>query len=424
MVKHLKILPTLLALLLIPASGAPFRLLAIGDSLTEEYRFEAPFSAPDSSPFVANTLNWVELLHQHRPTHFTMGDYEPSLFNYADYRNAGYEHNYGVPGFKAEQWVEILRSYSVFDYFDPDLAVPIATSSELTADLSAVDAVLIFLGGNDLSLDNGDAKNDEIRVFIGHIHDYIRSNSPANLPIIVATVPDIGATPIERLSDPTAAATARARVATLNTNIIADLGSRPNTTIARIDNLTDRIFDQTPFQINGTEFIYQPDQENPPLHLFCKLGFHPATAGQALIANEILTAINTFAHTQIPLFTNREILTLLPGINPDQPLTDYIAGAPDDNDALPPLLEFVLGKSPTTQDTAFTNSSDGTATYPQNPAAQDYATLTPLESTNLDGIWHPIPTNRLTNNPDGTLAILPDPAQPKLFYRLEATPNP
>lgn len=425
MLQKTLIAAALLALLHSSAHSAPLRLLAIGDSQTEEYRFETPFSAPDSDPFVANTNNWVELLHAHRSVDFTMGGYEPSLGNYADYRNAGYEYNYGVPGFTAERWEEVLyREYSLSELFDPENALAISTRVELTGDLSSVDAVLIYIGGNDLSLDNDDAKNDEIRVFIGRIHDYVRNNAPANLPIIVATVPDIGATPIEQISDPTEAAAARARVATLNANIIADLGSRANTTIARIDLITDRVFDQVPLQINGTEFIYQPDPENPPLHFFCKLGFHPATAGQALIANEILAAVNTFAATPIAPFTNREILTILPGIDPDQPLIDYIAGTPDDGDGLPDLLEYLLGKDPATPEPAFTFATDGSATYTPNSAALDYATLTPMETNKLDGIWNPIPTNRITTAPGGSITILPDPTQPKLFYTLEGLPNP
>ena len=136
----------------VPLRAAPFRLLAIGDSLSEEYRFELPFSAPDSAVDIANTKNWVELLHAYRPLNFTMGNYEPSLLNYLDYRNAGYEYNYGVPGFKAQRWDQLLST--PFNFLD------INTKRELTGDLSTVDAVLIFLGGNDLSLTNTDEQHD------------------------------------------------------------------------------------------------------------------------------------------------------------------------------------------------------------------------------------------------------------------------
>ena len=408
------------------AKAAPFRLLAIGDSLTEEYRFEVPFSAPDSNPGVANTKNWVELLIANRESGFSMGNYEASLGNYLDYRNAGYEYNYGVPSFKAEKWDEILyRSYSFSDLLDAENVLAANTRSELRGDLGAVNAVLIFVGGNDLSLANDVTKNDEIRVFIGRIHDYIRAHAPANLPIIIATVPDIGATPKEKLFDPAAAAAARQKVAILNASIVA-LGSRANTYIARIDAITDRIFDQQPLNINGTVFDLTPNPENPPLTFFCKLGFHPATAGQALIANEILKAINQFAPTPIPLFSNREILTII-GQNPDQPLLDYTASAGGmqenpDGDALPNLIEYLLATSPNQPDSGFNFLPGGTATFTPSPTAQRFADLTVLQSATLTDDWIPVPPTNLQALPDGSIKILP--TAPKLFYKFSATPKP
>lgn len=399
----------------IEVTAAPFRLLVIGDSLSEEYRFETPFSAPDSNPFVANTRNWVEILAARRPASFTMGNYQSTLGSYADLRNAGYEYNYAIPGYKAEAWVELL--------YNPGFNIPqIVTRMELKGDLGSVDAVLIFAGGNDLSLDDNDAQNDIIRTNLGSIHAYVRANAPANLPIIVGTVPDIGATPAEKLSDPIAFTAARQRVATLNANIIADFSARTNTHIARIDHLTDRINDQVPFHINGTEFIYAPHPQNPPRHLFCKDGFHPSTVCQTTIANEILTAINRFAVTPIPLLTNREILGDVLALNPDQPLLDYIGGAGDDGDALPALFEFLLGTDPSAPSNSFTFSADGTAFYHPSPAALRFADLAVLQSQTLDNDWIPVPAENFLTLPDGTVKIIP--STPKLFYKFEATPKP
>jgi lysophospholipase L1-like esterase len=397
----------------LPSKAAPFKLLAIGDSLTEEYRFELIFSAPDSEPDKQNAKNWVQLLSDLRPTQFSMGNYSGSPGYYLDYRNGGYEYNYGVPGFKAESWDQVLNNPSIFDY---------PTRLELQGDLSAVDAVLIFVGGNDLSLNSDDAKNDEIRQYIGFIHDYVRDEAPANLPIIVATVPDIGATPVEKLDDPIAAAAARQRVATLNANIIADLGARAHTYIARIDLVTDRIFDQAPFHVNGTEFVYEPDPENPPLHIFCKDGFHPSTVGHALIANKIIEAINQFASTTITPFTNREILAGMLGQNPDQPLADFLNGAGDDGDGLPALLEFLLGKDPLAPDAAFSFAPDGTANYTPSADALRYADLSALQSETLDDHWVPVPAGNLLISPDGSVNIIPSTS--KLFYKFEAVPKP
>jgi hypothetical protein len=44
--------------------------------------------------------------------------------------------------------------------------------------------------------------------------------------------------------------------------------------------------------LNGTVFSLVPHPENPPTHMFCKDGFHPATLGQALIAGLAVQSIS------------------------------------------------------------------------------------------------------------------------------------
>jgi lysophospholipase L1-like esterase len=414
-----------LFMLAVPMRAAPFRLLVIGDSLSEEYRFETPFSAPSNNPAVANTKNWVELLLTHRNTDFAMGSYEPSLGNYADFRNAGYEYNYGIPGFKAERWNELLyRSYSFFDLLNPENIISLSTRVELNGDLSSVDAILIFIGGNDLSLTDTDAQHDLIRQHIVSIRSYIRNKAPTGKPIIIATVPDIGASPAEKLTNPTQAAAARQRVATLNANIAA-LGSLPNTYIARIDHITNRIYDQVPFHINGTLFNYPPENQNLPLSLFCRDGFHPGTAVQALFANEILRAINLFATTPISLLSNREILAQILSQNPDQPYLTWAGSAGamtanPDNDSLPNLVEFLLGTDPRKPDSGFNFLPDGTASYTPSTAAIRFADLSVLQSTTLENDW--LPAQNVQLLPGGSVNLIP--SGPKHFYKFAATPKP
>lgn len=73
--------------------AAPLKVLSIGDSLTEEYRFETPFSAPESAPGVpgleANTKNWVEIVSARRGEWLSFGSYDPNLLSYPDFRNGG-----------------------------------------------------------------------------------------------------------------------------------------------------------------------------------------------------------------------------------------------------------------------------------------------------------------------------------------------
>ncbi|MBC7981428.1 MAG: hypothetical protein H7Y36_12770 [Armatimonadetes bacterium] len=417
--------------------AAPFKLLAIGDSLTEEYIFEFPFSAPDSDPTVANTRNWVELLHSRRPSLFSMGAYKPDLGSYLDYRDAGYEYNYGIPTATTRKWEDILypEDFNILDF---------NTRSELKGDLGVPAAVLVFLGGNDLKSNYSGTYNDpappaflaQIAPRLARIHAFVRQHAPANLPIIIATLPDISATPDIRLkpsySDPARQAVARQRIADVNASVIAMASSLPHTYIARIDRLSDRIFDQNPVHLNGTTFTYYqlPEgNENPPLHLFCKDGFHPGTAAQALIANEILNAINQFASTPIPLFSNREILAEILLQNPDQPYLDWANGAgsqnenPDD-DPLPNLVEYLLDTNPLTPNPALSYLPDGSASYKPSPIALRYANLIIRESETLTNDWQTVVQSRIQTLPDSTIKVMPSPTAKKLFYQLQATPNP
>ena len=75
----------------IPVQAAdPLKVLAIGDSMTEEYAYEVSFSAPDSNKTNANVRSWPELLRIFRPNDVTLGPYENQGGSYLDLRNAGH----------------------------------------------------------------------------------------------------------------------------------------------------------------------------------------------------------------------------------------------------------------------------------------------------------------------------------------------
>ena len=188
-------------------------------------------------------------------------------------------------------WLAVCKS-TVFDLISGDLVTSLRypTKQAILGHLDNVDAVVIFLGGNDVESIYGGIFNDaqppallaQTVSNLAFIHDYVR-NHDGNLPIIIATVPDVGATEkiASKYTDPAKRVTARARIAAMNASIIAMAASR-GATVARIDTVTDRIFDQVPMNLNGTGFIYPPSPENSPRPVFCKDGFHPATMVQAL----------------------------------------------------------------------------------------------------------------------------------------------
>jgi lysophospholipase L1-like esterase len=420
-------------------TAAPLRVMMIGDSLTEEYRFETPFSAPTTSPLQANTHNWPEIVAARRSTDISFGSYESTLGYYVDLRNSGYSYNYGVPAFTTDEWVRVTQS-TVADLFGGALeALRYQTKQSLSTQVagSQIGVVVIMLGGNDLNSAYGAIYNDDvtptarlnqITTNLRTIHAFIRSKN-ATVPIVIATMPDVGATAkvSTAYNDPVKRARARQRIAAANQSVIAlaaELGSQ----VARIDTLTDRLFDEVPFQLNGTVFIYPPDDANPPDHLFCHDGFHPSTVGQALITNLILDATNRATNGAIPLLTNREILGDVLGLNPDQPYLNWAGNAGGmlenpDGDGSPNLVEFLLNTSSLIADSPFQFSQSGQLFFTPSAERLRFASLDIEESSTLNG-WSPVPAGRKVIQPSGTWEILPPADRSRNFYRLTATPKP
>jgi len=419
--------------------AAPLRILAVGDSLTEEYAYELTFSAPDSDQTNANVRNWPELLRIYRPTEASLGPYEPTAFSYGDLRDAGHEWNFGIPGMTIRNWIVLLATD---DPFNPPSGEALGygyyvTRSALIDQLPSAEVIVIVLGANDLKQDYNDIFNGTepanfytlITARLGSIHDWIRQRRPTT-PIVIATIPDVGATPViaNTYSDPVRRASARAKIATLNQNII-NLAATKHATVARLDQLTDRVFDENPFQINGTVFTLAGNPENPPDRVFCKDNFHASTVAQALITNTILTACTTATGRAVTQFSNREILTLL-GLNPDAPYNTWAAAYPglgaqtadDDRDGVQNLVEYALGTSPKQFGRPFTFPSPTTLRFGTSATALRYASLSVMESTNLS-TWSAVPAGRITVGGDGTWTVAPSGVA-KTFYRLTAVPRP
>ncbi len=440
------LLPLALCLALAsPAAASPLRVLAIGDSMTEEYAFELPFSAPASNATNANARSWPELLRIFRPTEATLGPNESTAFTYGDLRNAGQEWNFGIPGMTTRNWFLLITTD---DPFDPPSGEPLGfdyydTRRKLIDELVVAEAVVILLGANDLKQEYNDLFNDTeasnfstgVRNRIAAIHDWVRIYRP-NVPIVVCTLPDVGATPqiSGTYNDPAKQVSTRAKIAALNQSIITwAAGKAKPPAIARIDHLTDRIFDQQPFHLNGTVFTLAGDPENPPTRVFCRDGFHAATMAQALIANEIMSALEAGTGRDLTPFSNREILDDLLGLDPDQPYLDWIAmagltGSPmdqdPDRDGFPNLAEYLLGSPPGIfgNPLAGSFSPGASLTFHPSATALRFGSLIAEESTYLS-LWSPVPAGRTTVAPDGTVSITPA-AGTKGFARLRADPNP
>jgi len=417
----------LFALLALPLPAAALRILTIGDSLTEEYTFEAV-------AFSVNSTNWVELMSQRRATEVTFGTYKSLYFSYGDWRNAGYRLNYGIPGDTTVDWLRIIGTTG-------KITTDAKTRSNLETDLGLCDVAVIFLGGNDLKTRYDEIFNntepagylDAIVTNLAKIHDWVRTKKPA-LKIVIATTPDIGATlnVSSTYNDPVRQLRTRQKIAAMNASIRA-MAATKGAKVASVDKLTDLIFDLVPFHLNGTPLIAtSTSSTNASNYVFCMDGFHPNTSGQALIANEVMLAVTQATGRSLTTFPTREILTNILGLNADAPYTTWQAGYPglggtgadDDQDGIPNLVEYTLGTSPkqSSQPMSFLKSPGGTLRFTPSAVGLRYASLTVLESSGLT-TWQAVPANRITTATDGSWSVAPS-GLGRGFYKLKAEVRP
>lgn len=425
------------------AEAQPLKVLTIGDSLTEEYRFEGVFSGPkvEGVPVpIANTKNWVEIFADRRAANLSFGGFDANFTAYSDFRNGGYAYNYGVPSFTTSNWVGVINWESLPNSGLVYKYAAFRTQRKLGENLEeeGINVVVIFLGGNDLKSDYNGIFHDETApdvlqdavTNLGQIVSFVRQHH-ATVPIVICTFPDIGATPViatnGNYADPAKRARARQRIADTNAEVISLAGS-VGAQVARIDSLTTWIMDEPEFHLNGTVFNYLPDDLNPPDHLFCHDGFHPSTVGQALIGNLILDAINRATGSSVPLMTNREIIGEVLDLNPDQPYLAWAgnAGGPTDNpdgDGFPNLVEYLLGTNASVADNPLTFAANGGLSFRPLEEPARYADLEVLESGTLASDWQVVPQSRITIAPNGTWEVAPNGTM-RNFYRLKASPKP
>lgn len=369
--------------------------MVIGDSQSEEYRFEVPFSAPESNPFEANTQNWVELLAEHRAAAFDFGEYRRNLFEWGDVRNAGYQYNWSVPGAFVSTHLEILKA-TVFENQQY-----LTSKIELLDQIDEMDAIVMFLGGNDIRSVYGRLHRDdppagwpqslidETRELI----EIIRSEAP-EVPLIVGDFPDVGGTEKTKTDHPgmEGRVIASQYVAQAN-QLLKQLLDSKGIPSFEPSSLTADLLEDDPVRIGEVEFLPFGHPENRPRYLLCKDGFHPSTSAQARIANLIVGALEQAIGETLSPLADQEILSDILGIDPtvDDDYLAWIGGfsvsnesllADEDGDGLQNLGEFALNNHPLISD-APQPTQQGSFDFQADPGRTGYVQTQAAGSNDL-----------------------------------------
>ena len=393
-----------------PAQCAPENYLIIGDSMSKEYSIEFPILFPENPP-AWTARNWAEILHVHRPNHFTMGQVGVWL----DLRITGHEYNFAFPGSQAVEWAERVGGNSIENIL---LRLNLSGNLQNTAD-----RVVIFLGGNDLTnnygtfYDGADQTNyiaDRIED-IEAILDYVL-NINSGLEVVIVSFPDVGVTPRLRRDNPDPIKRERVTTMTraINSGLIA-LAVDRDVGYADIFTLTELVQQDGDFFMGGFTFNKGSDPKslgNGSEYLFSPDDFHPNTSTHTLFANIILDAFNRHYpdSPQVPLLSRVEVLGTILEFNPNQPFVDWATGsgidpanmnADDDHDRLPALIEMALKSDPESNNTELLPSialldMDSGAEFRFQPGTEHcgYLKIDPEESPDLLQ-WTPVPESEI-----------------------------
>jgi hypothetical protein len=226
---------------------------------------------------------------------------------------------------------------------------------------------VVWLGANEFRANYGnlydggkpDSLIDGLLDDLGRVLDFVKKkNSKAQ--IVIALVPDLGATPTKREAHPDPLHRARVTAATVKANLgIAKLAANKGAGVADTYSRTAALIAGKPLFYGAVEIIDDVNADNDPRFAFTRDGLHPNTALQIENARAVINAFNTKFKAGLPAITDAQALALL-GISPNEPFYDWLASfgiadksfiADDDGDGLTRLVEFAFGLDPTKSDT-------------------------------------------------------------------------
>jgi lysophospholipase L1-like esterase len=466
------------ALALATSSFAGEHVLVIGDSLSKDYEVEFPSFYPNN-PAAWGARNWAEILHTIRNLRFDLGTFA----GFPDLRGTSHEFNVSVAGVTARLYRNFLRQDSEAEQEVRAMANGNLLWAQFPAWRQTFDGLLarsatavIFLGGNDLSLGNSDpltnvdiggnkvpvvyqtiyeggpgaaGEPDRMRISLREstrsVIEYLRIDRNFSGPIVICSVPHVGATP--RTQNAVGTDPLKTKRVTDMLDVLRDetraLADEFNCAFADVYELTMEVLSAEPVTIGGVIFRKEADPDARTRFLFSGDGYHGNTAAQAIISKRVVDALREkypTTHSNLRL-SNAEIITDVLGLNFDTGFIEWLTdeGVPPsqqfpnldpDRDGVPNVFEYLLdGRDPMVADGSSTLDVAAEQMGDQRIAAMTYrprfednafASICPQFSNDLF-TWIEVPESSISTNNDGSVtARVPVNAGESMFLRLLA----
>jgi GDSL-like Lipase/Acylhydrolase family len=423
------------------ASSLAENVITLGDSLTAEYETIQPIPGFDTEPTkYANvthpgwvSMSWVEVLGRTRSWFFDFGKWRGLSEPWPPPRFSGYARNWAVPGVMASQYADFMTAGFSSNPLYYALRRPL--DQDLRDD---ADRVVIWLGTNELRAnfgaiydedDNsaragfvdelGDRLIDDLKRIVRHVKD---QNS--NLEIVLANLPDLGATPSKKIAHPDPLKRARVTAATETINArIQKLADDENAALADVYAVTQKLVAGEPFYFGAIKFVDDESNDNDPHYLFTNDGLHPNTALQIQLARTFVRTFNEHYHAGIPQITHAEALNLL-RINPREPYRQWI-GAQDvesrgllkdpDGDGMTNLMEYAFGTNPAASDagnlpfvrTGPVEGITGDESITYTPAQGEHRDIEITIQYKVDTVWKRVPADHIVTDGQSITAVIP-----------------
>jgi len=312
-------------------------IAALGDSLTDEYQFYAPYRTAAE--------NWPEIISTLRPTQVDLGAVSATGVGRGQTRNQGYAQDWALQG-ATSQGNDVVGYGATFEneYNGGYMSSALPGLLTQTGGISNINVVNILIGGNDyfraleqavqtgLSFSNlgkivqiFEQTNAGVVSALQTVVPLIETANP-NTHIIIDTVPTVAATPIvQNLVAGVGSGLGRIVTAFINNEVdnLDYKGSPPNSTpvyesitqfaTSNHLGLVDANKLVTDFQANP---VFDNTYINPagagPAYtdMFVGDGIHPGTIAQGILTNAIISQIDTWYPGAITPLSNAEILGL------------------------------------------------------------------------------------------------------------------